>query len=111
MAKFEIGCESQGLSHSNITPRLEHHHRDWATRKCITDNQLRDNIETNLLIRDSLDHSNRNNVEEGNHKGKDEPLTVIDCQIDSLILCCSGLHREFGFPDFDGNDTKYEHDD
>jgi len=63
------------LSHGNVTPSLEHHHRDRASRKAVSNDQLSNDVETDLLIRDSLNHSNRNNIEEGDHECEDEPLT------------------------------------
>lgn len=51
------------LGHRDVTPSLEHHHRNRSTRECITDDEFSNNIKTNLLISDSLNHSDRNDVE------------------------------------------------
>lgn len=63
------------LSHGNVTPSLEHHHRDGASWKAVPNDQLSNDVEADLLIRDSLNHSDRNNIEEGYHECEDEPLT------------------------------------
>lgn len=64
MAQLKIGRECQSLSHSNVAPRLEHHHRDGASRQSVSNNQFCDHIETYLLIRNSLDHANGDDVDE-----------------------------------------------
>ena len=92
MTKLEIRSERQSLGHGDITPGFEHHHGNWASRKTITDNQLSNNIETNLLIGDSLNHSDGNDVEESDDKCKDEPL-----------------YGELSFPTLDDSNTKGEH--
>jgi len=69
------------LSHSNITPSLEHHHREGASWEGISDDQLSNDVETNLLIRDSLDHADRNNIEERDHESENEPLASRENQI------------------------------
>ena len=80
------------LSHGNVTPGLEHHHSDGTARESITDDEFGDDVQADLLIGDSLDHSNRNNVEEGNDEGEDEPLD-----------------GELGLPNLDRDDTECEH--
>ena len=62
------------LSHGNVTPSLKHHHREGAPWEGISDDQLSYDVETDLLIRDSLDHSDGNNIEERDHESEDEPL-------------------------------------
>lgn len=64
MTQLKIGRECQRLSHGDVTPRLEHHHRDGAPGQSVSNNQFCDHIETYLLIRDSLDHANRDDVDE-----------------------------------------------
>jgi len=92
MAKFKIGGELQSLGHSDITPRLEHHHGDWTTGKSVSNNQFSNYVKTDLLIGDGLNHSNRNNIKEGDHECKDEPL-----------------NGELSLPDFNRDDTEHEH--
>lgn len=41
--------QGESLGHSDVTPGLEHHHGDRATRKGVTDDKLSDNVETDLL--------------------------------------------------------------
>jgi hypothetical protein len=64
MTKFEATNELQRLKHSDVTPRLEHHHPKWVTRQNISNDELRDDVKPNLVVCDSLNHSNRDNVHE-----------------------------------------------
>ena len=64
VTELEIGREEQCLGHRYISPRLEHHHGYWASRKRIANDELSDNIQTYLLIRYGLDHTDREDVEE-----------------------------------------------
>ena len=43
MTKLEVGGESECLRHGDVSPRLEHHHRDGAAGEGVTDDQLGDN--------------------------------------------------------------------
>ena len=83
MAELKVGGELQRLGHRDVPPCLEHHHGDGASRERIADDQLRYDAEkewnqpwsmgtsrvcilqTNLLVRDSLDHTDRNRIDEG----------------------------------------------
>lgn len=65
MAELEVRRECQRLSHSDITPSLEHHHRYWATWQSIADDELSDNIQTNLLVGDGLNHANGDDIDKG----------------------------------------------
>jgi len=64
VGQLEITRKLQRLRHRNITPCLEHHHRDRTARKGVSDDQLRDDIEPHLLIRNGLDHTNRDGIQE-----------------------------------------------
>ena len=72
---------------------LEKHHSQWASRDSVPNDQLRHDIQANLLICDSLDHANGKDVEESNEQSKNETP-----------------HRELSWPNFDDNDTEDEHD-
>ena len=61
------------LRHGNVTPSLKHHHREGAPWEGISNDQLSNDVETDLLVRDSLNHSDGNNIEERDHESKDEP--------------------------------------
>lgn len=83
MTEFEVGGEGQGcdvgqdilrqtarirfltLIHSDVSPSLEQHHSNRAPRKAITDDKFSNDIQADLLIRDGLNHSDRNDIEEG----------------------------------------------
>lgn len=65
MAELKVGRELKRLGHRNITPRLEHHHGNWATRQAITDDKFGDDVQADLLIGDGLNHSDGDDVEEG----------------------------------------------
>ena len=92
MAKFEVRGEGQSLSHSDITPGFEHHHRDRSSGKTISNDQFGDDIETDLLVGNGLDHSDRNNIKEGDNEGKHEPL-----------------NREFCWPSSDDDNSECKH--
>lgn len=64
MAELEVARELKRLHHSNITPCLEHHHRNRAARKGVADDQFRDDVEPNLLVRNGLDHTDRDSIHE-----------------------------------------------
>ena len=65
VANLEIVGELQGLSHGDVTPGLEHHHSDGLAGEQVTDDQLSDDVQTDLLVSDSLDHTDRNRVDKG----------------------------------------------
>jgi hypothetical protein len=64
VGQLEIARKLQRLRHGNIAPCLEHHHRNRTARKGVSDDQLRDDIEPNLLVRNRLDHTDRDGVHE-----------------------------------------------
>jgi hypothetical protein len=64
MTELKVRSELQGLSHGDIAPGLEHHHGDGLARESVTNDQLRNDVETHLLIGDGLDHTNRDHVQE-----------------------------------------------
>jgi len=94
VTELEVGRELKCLCHGNVTPGLEHHHSNWASWKHVSDNEFGNDIQANLLVSDGLDHTNGDDVEEGNDQGKDE-----------------SPDRKTGVPNFNGNDTKHEHGD
>jgi len=80
------------LSHGDITPGFEHHHRNRTAWESIANDQLCNNVETDLLIGDRLDHANRDNVDKRNDQRKNEVL-----------------NRELSRPHFDRDHTEGEH--
>jgi hypothetical protein len=72
VTELEVRGKGKTLSHGNVSPGLEHHHGDRATRKCVSDDKLSDDIETDLLVGNSLDHSDGDNVDERDHEGDDQ---------------------------------------
>lgn len=64
MPKFEVGGERKRLCHRNVAPSLEHHHRDRASRQHVPDDEFGNDVETDLLIRDSLDHADGDDIDE-----------------------------------------------
>ena len=81
VAELKVGRELQSLSHRNVTPSLEHHHGDWATRESVADDQLSNNVETDLLVGNSLDDTNGDDVHEG-----DDLQECISFCVFSVIL-------------------------
>lgn len=92
VTQFKIGSELKSLSHGDISPGFEQHHCYWATGKSITNDELGDDIQPNLLIGNGLNHPNRNHVYKSNAQSKNE-----------------GPNRHLRRPDFDGNNTNREH--
>jgi len=52
------------LSHSNVSPCLEHHHGDRTSWKGVPNDKFSDDIQADLLIGDGLNHSNGDSVYE-----------------------------------------------
>lgn len=98
------------MRHSNVSPRFEHHHGYWATWESIADDKLCNDIQPNLLIRDSLDHPNGNHIEERNDKGQNEvlPMEMMNW-IENKRSDGEDSHRELCIPDLDGYHTEGEH--
>lgn len=92
VAKLEVRRELESLEHRNVAPGLKHHHCNRTSRERVADDELSDDIETDLLVGDSLDHADRDNENEGDYERQDE---------------CPD--RELRRPDFDGYDTEDEH--
>ena len=64
VAELEVGRERQRLRHRDVAPRLEHHHCDRSSGKRITDDQLCDHVQADLLVGDRLDYTDGNGVDE-----------------------------------------------
>lgn len=92
VTELEVGCELQSLGHGDVAPGLEHHHGDGLAGEGVADDELCDDVEADLLVRDGLDHADGDDVEEGDDEGEDEGPDGHAC-----------------WPDFDDNDTEDEH--
>ena len=66
MAELEVRRELQSLGHGDVTPGLEHHHCDGAAGQRVTDDELSNDVETDLLVGYGLDHANGDDVDESN---------------------------------------------
>ena len=66
VAKLEVRSEQESLRHCDVSPSFEHHHSNWFARKSVADDEFGNDIETNLLVRHSLNNSYRKDVEESN---------------------------------------------
>lgn len=64
MTEFKVTGKAYRLKHSDITPGFEHHHCEWSARERIADNEFRDDIQTDLLVRDSRNDTDWNCVDE-----------------------------------------------
>jgi hypothetical protein len=65
VTELHVTRESERLSHGDVTPSLEQHHGDGLAGKHEADDELGDDVEADLLVGNSLDHSDGNDVEEG----------------------------------------------
>lgn len=54
MTNLHVRYVVQTVVRHHVTPRFEKHHGDWATGLHVADNELRDNVQTSLLICDGL---------------------------------------------------------
>ena len=79
MAELEVGREEQSLRHGDITPGLEHHHSNRTTGECVTNDKLGNDIETDLLVGDGLDDTDRDDVDEGNELVESRVIVSIVC--------------------------------
>jgi hypothetical protein len=64
VTQLEVRGESKRLSHRDVTPSLKHHHGNRMARESVSDDEFGNDVETDLLIGDCLDHTNRDNVDE-----------------------------------------------
>ena len=64
MTQLEVGSKLQSLRHRDVTPGLEHHHGNGTTRKRVTDDELGNDVQADLLVGDSLDNANGDGVHE-----------------------------------------------
>jgi len=94
VTELEVRRKGESLSHSNVSPGLEHHHRDRTTRESVPDDELGDDVQPDLLVRDSLNHADGDHIEERDDECEDEPW-----------------YRELGVPDEDTDKTGGEHGD
>jgi hypothetical protein len=89
MPKLQVRGEPQGLRHGlelkrkrllsvdrhypyDISPRLKHHHRNGFTREHVTNDELGDNVQRYLLVRDCLDDTDWNRVHKSDNQRKDQ---------------------------------------
>lgn len=68
VTKLEVRGECESASHGDVAPGLKHHHCDRTTRKEVADDEFSDDVQSNLLICDSLDHSYWDNVDKSYRK-------------------------------------------
>ena len=65
VSELEVRRELQRLRHGGVTPGLEQHHSDRTAREGVPDDELSDDVQPDLLVRDRLDHADRYEVDEG----------------------------------------------
>ena len=92
MTKFKVRSKLKGLNHRNVSPGLEHHHSERTTGDSVAHDQFGENIDADLLVGESLDHANWNDIEECDQKSQHETPD-----------------REFGWPNLDACDAECEH--
>jgi len=72
VTEFQVLAEVQGLSHSNVTIRLEHHHGNWVPGLDVTDYKLGKDVKTELNVGKGLDDADRDSPESSNDKSEDD---------------------------------------
>lgn len=70
MAKLEIAEEEHSLVHGNKGECLEDHHSNGVTRENVTNDQLSSDLETDLLVSNSLHHTHRHDKGYSNDEGE-----------------------------------------
>lgn len=80
VAQLEVRCELKRLGHRDVAPCFEKHHRDGTAGEHVPNDEFRDNVQPNLLIRDGLDHAH------GDHVDKGDDLRVRDISTQQLYL-------------------------
>lgn len=69
---FHVANERHALRHRDVTVCLEDHHRNGFAGNSETDDQLGDDVETDLLVGDGLDHTDGEGQDNGDGQGKEE---------------------------------------
>ena len=64
VTKLQVGGKCKTLGHGDVSIRLKQHHGDGAARLHITDDELGNDVETELNVGDGLDHTDRNHEEQ-----------------------------------------------
>ena len=64
--------ERHALRHGDVSVRLEDHHGNGLAGNSETDDQFRDDVETDLLVRDGLDHADGQGQNDGDGQGKEK---------------------------------------
>ena len=77
--KFEVRSKLETLSHGDVSPSLEQHHTHRTTGKSVTDDKFGNDIETDLLVGDGLDDTDRDDVDEGNELVESRVIVSIVC--------------------------------
>lgn len=72
VAKLQIDRERVSLSCSEVTVGLEDHHGGWPTRKCITDNELGQDVESDGLIGNGLNNTSWDDVNDCDEERKEK---------------------------------------
>ncbi len=65
VGELQVARDFKCLNHGLMTPCLEQHHRNWVVRNCVSDDQLRDDVEPSFQVRNGLDYTNRNSKHKG----------------------------------------------
>lgn len=65
MSKFEVLRVLERLIDCDVPPCLEHHHRDGTTRERISDDKLSDDVQSHLLVRNRLYHTDGHEIDHG----------------------------------------------
>jgi len=72
MPHLEILQEVKRLGHADVAVALEDHHGDWAAGKHVTDDELGDDIQTDLPVGNGLDHADGNEEDDWDDHTDDE---------------------------------------
>ncbi len=84
MAQLEVSEERETLRHADVGEGLEDHHRDGVAGQDVADDELRENLKGDRLVRDGANHADGDEEREGDDEREDERpdrhLRVVNLQ-------------------------------
>ena len=82
MTEFQVRDERERLGHGDVSECLEAHHGDWSAGEHVTEDHFRDDVQADLLRSDSLDDTDRHNVngskDDGEAQSPNGELSAVD---------------------------------
>jgi hypothetical protein len=109
VTKLEVRSERKCLRHRDITPSLEHHHSDRPARKSVADHELGNDVQTDLIVGDSLYHTDGDDINERDNLDASSQLRAVMRCLETYQSEDERPHWHLCRPDLNHNDTKDKH--